>query len=303
MSQQGESFYRALLDNLHDGVYFTDTFRRITFWNGAAERITGYSSGEVLGRPCSANILRHVDEEGTEMCETFCPLAGTIADGIPREAGRVYLHHKSGCRIPISVRVFPVRDERGDIVGAVEFFRDNSLEIMLGERIKELESLTLLDPLTKLGNRRFLQIHLESRIAEFHRYGLGFGVLFLDIDHFKNINDIYGHHMGDRVLAMVANTFSRNFRPFDISGRWGGEEFIGITPNVGEKALSALAQRLRRLIKHSFISENGRDPISVTVSIGATLCRAGDCVETLIRRADTLMYQSKREGRNRVTFG
>jgi len=303
MSRLEESFYKELLDHLHDGVYFTDRARHITYWNRAAERMTGYSSVEVLDRPCSANILRHVDEAGTELCEGLCPLAKTLEDGIPREAGRVYLHHKSGYRIPISVHVSPICNETGEIVGAVELFHDSSLEVALGEKIKELESLTLLDPLTKLGNRRFLQINLESRIAEFNRHGLGLGVLFFDIDHFKNINDVYGHHMGDRVLAMVANTLLRNSRPFDIFGRWGGEEFICIAPNVDGRTLYALAERLRRLIKHSFISENGRDPIRATVSIVATLCRAEDCVETLIRRADALMYQSKREGRDRVTFG
>ncbi len=113
-----EEFYRDVFDRLSDGVYFVTPTRQITFWNAAAERITGYQRQEVLGSSCSDGILNHVDETGTNLCLAGCPLAATMEDGKGREAS-VFLHHKSGHRVPVLVRSAPIRDADSNIVGAV----------------------------------------------------------------------------------------------------------------------------------------------------------------------------------------
>ena len=294
-----EGYYKELLDNLYDGVYCVDSGRRIIYWNKAAEQITGFQSSEVLGKHCHQNILRHVDEVGTELCEGSCSLAKTIADGLLRDA-EVYLHHRDGHRVPVSVRVTPIRDDRGRVIGAAELFSDNSSKAAMLARLHELEQLSLLDPLTKLGNRRFIEMNFRSRWDEMNRYGFSFGVLFLDIDHFKNINDRYGHDVGDNVLKMVAGTLASNSRPFDVFGRWGGEEFVGILRSTDIKGLCAIAERLRTLVRTSFLMY-AADRLRVTVSLGATMARKGDTLEELLRRADQLMFQSKSAGRDRVS--
>lgn len=198
-----------------------DLRRRILAWNPAAERITGYSGGEVEGSFCWNDILLHVDEGGHSLCRRGCPLHRTMSDGREREA-RVYLHHKEGHRVPVLVRVFPLRDDAGRITGAVELFRPADDAAGMESRIRELEALSLLDELTRLPNRRFLENLISERLNMLYRYGSQFHLLFMDMDRFKEINDRFGHEAGDRLLQSIAGTFRYNLRRSDQVGRWGG---------------------------------------------------------------------------------
>jgi len=295
-----ESFFRGILDSLQDGVYFVDMNRRITYWNKGAERITGYESSEAVGISCSDNLLVHIDDKGVNLCKAGCPMAQTLMDGLERET-EAYLQHKDGHRLPVILRVSPLRDSSGCIVGAVETFSDNSSKAALLQRIDQLQKESLVDPLTGLANRRCIDMKLHSRIDEMQRYGWPCGVLFLDIDNFKIVNDTYGHNVGDGVLMMVARTLSSNLRAHDLLGRYGGEEFVAIITHVDMAQLHTFADRLRLLVeKSSHDTEYGS--IRATVSIGATVLRPEDTVETAITRADLFMYNSKISGRNRVSL-
>ena len=133
------------------------------------------------------------------------------------------------------------------------------------------------------------------------RYGWPFGVLFVDIDRFKEVNDTLGHEVGDRVLRMVARTLSADQRSFDLLGRWGGEEFLVILTNVTDEGLWSIAERSRIRVQESSAGLEDGQSVSVTVSIGGTMAEKGDTLESLVRRADRRMYLSKSAGRNRVT--
>ncbi len=288
-----------ILENLFEGVYFVDRDRCITFWNKGAEVITGFSREDVVGRRCSDNILNHLDSSGNALCMTTCPLALTIKDGMNREV-EAFLHHKQGHRVPVVIRVAPYRDETGQIVGAVEMFTSASTRESLLARVAELEKLSLLDELTRIGNRRFIEMQLQHRCQEMKRYGWSSGVLLLDIDHFKEINDTFGHSTGDAVLRLVTSTMTSNSRQFDVFGRLGGEEFVGILRNVSCRQMVTIAEKLRVLIEHSYLVQADRR-IQVTVSLGGTLITPEDTVYTVLKRADRLMYESKQKGRNRLS--
>jgi diguanylate cyclase (GGDEF)-like protein/PAS domain S-box-containing protein len=295
-----EPLFRQILENVSDGVYFVDRDRRIVSWNRGAERITGFSRDEVVLTSCFEDKLRHVDGDGTALCTGHCPLVGSMQDGAPR-TGQVFLHHKLGHRVPVEISVFPLRGAEGSIVGAVEIFRD----VPFGREVTAIEDLrrmALLDPLTELGNRRYAELSLGSRLHELERYGWPLGVLFLDLDHFKEINDRHGHATGDDVLRMVARTLRHAARASDFLGRWGGEEFLALLPNATDGEVRAAAERFRALVESSAL----RLPsglVGVTASVGATLARPDDTPETVVRRADALMYEAKRGGRNRVVVG
>jgi diguanylate cyclase (GGDEF)-like protein/PAS domain S-box-containing protein len=293
-----DTFYKTLLDNLYDGVYFVDQDRRITFWNKGAERITGFRASDVVGKHCSDNILVHVDREGNNLCLGMCPMGDTINDGEMRSSD-VYLQHRDGHRVHVAVRVAPIRDD-GQIVGGVEVFTANTPAAEALERFAELERLAFLDPLTGLANRRYAEITLNARLEELQRYGWQFGVIFIDIDHFKDVNDRHGHEAGDEVLKMVAKTLQNSVRTFDVVSRWGGEEYVAVIAHVEGDELTATANRCRALVEQS--SHNAATPISVTISLGATLARLDDTVASIIKRADALMYKSKAAGRNTVTL-
>lgn len=296
-----EFTFESLLENLFDGVYYVDRNRIITFWNAAAERITGYSRAEVLGKPCAANILRHIDENGVELCQHGCPLAATMQDGQQREVS-VYLHHNAGHRMPVSVRVSPVRNPEGQVVGGVEVFTENAQLHKIQKDLEALRFTALRDDLTCVGNRRAADMMLQTHLYELRTFDFPFGLIFLDLDHFKDINDRYGHAVGDQALRMTAASIASPLRRDDMVARWGGEEFIILLCDVDTAMLERIAQRIRVFIERSFIVL-GDEKVTFTASLGATLAHPADTPESLIARADALMYKAKHAGRNRVEIG
>jgi diguanylate cyclase (GGDEF)-like protein/PAS domain S-box-containing protein len=297
-----ENFYKEILDSLQDGIYYLDQERIITYWNRGAEKLTGYTAEQVIGKSCRANILNHVNENGIELCKNHCPMAATMQDGKPREAF-VYLHHAEGHRVPVQIRSAPIRDESGQIIGAVEIFSKGTSPENTERRIRQLQQTAFLDPLTTIGNRRHIENQFKVRMLDFKENQFPFGLLFCDIDHFKTINDTFAHTLGDKVLRMVAQTLRANIRDTDTMGRWGGEEFIVILQDVDADLMLMVGEKLLNLVRRSHLVLPDNHTLSTTISIGGTLVRPSDTLDTLIDRADRLMYQSKANGRDRITIG
>jgi diguanylate cyclase (GGDEF)-like protein/PAS domain S-box-containing protein len=295
------SLYKKILDSLHDGVYFVNRDRQITYWNEGAEKLAGYSPAEAVGKTCFSDFLGHVDETGKSLCTSGCPLSNVMADGQPRQV-ELYLRHKNGHRVPISVRVLPMRDSRGEIVGAAEVFSDATAKQRAEKRVSELENLAFRDALTNVANRRYLELKVAQALQEHQQFGREYGLLMIDLDHFKQVNDNHGHDLGDAVLKVVADTLVHTLRPVDLVGRWGGDEFLVLMADVHATALGDLAERCRVLIAQSSVG-HAASRVSVTASIGATLLDHEGSPETAFRRADELMYQSKRSGGDRTTAG
>ncbi|MDD4311563.1 MAG: sensor domain-containing diguanylate cyclase [Eubacteriales bacterium] len=291
--------YREVFDDLFEGVYFVDKDRGITFWNQGATQITGFTSEEMLGRYCYDNLLNHVDDQGRQLCLGGCPLHQTLLDGEPRSA-QVYLYHKNGYRIRVRVRIRPLL-VKGEIVGAAEVFSNADTTELYHLDNQELERLTLFDQLTQLPNRRYIDTYLDHQIRDFQLLGIPFGVMILDLDFFKRINDQYGHSTGDEMLKMVAGTLKNAMRRNDFVGRWGGEEFVAILRGVTLVELRMIAQKICRLVEQSGL-KRGEEYLRITISIGATLAQPEDDAVTMIQRADQALYTSKHAGRNRVTL-
>jgi diguanylate cyclase (GGDEF)-like protein len=250
----------------------------------------------VVGRHCFDNILGHVDSQGRSLCHTACPLAQTIADGDPREAF-IWLKHADGHRKPVRVRTTPVRDGAGKIIGGVEVFSDETASMRAEADAARARRDALTDELTGLPNRRLFDAALAGRLENLTRYGWRFGLLIADLDHFKHVNDEFGHVFGDSVLVGVAATLRGAVRVGDVLARWGGEEFSVLVESSDEAGLVDAAERLRILVARS---EVRRDGISKTVhvSVGGALARPDDSAETLFARADAALYAAKSAGRN-----
>jgi diguanylate cyclase (GGDEF)-like protein/PAS domain S-box-containing protein len=291
------SQYKVLLDELYDGVYFVDTERRIRYWNKAAEELSGYSSAAMVGRFCYDKILCHTDDSGRELCQNDCPLQKSM-DTREKCKADVYLKHKQGHRVSVSVRVAPITDN-GEVVGAIEVFLDNSSRKKLQRRTDELSRMAYYDKLTGLVNRRYLEMRLEQACQEFVTFAKPHALILFDIDHFKKINDSCGHQGGDIVLAHTAQLLANNLRATDTVGRWGGEEFLAVLPEAGIGRTEALADRCRGLIASAALSVDGNTVCS-TVSAGVTEFRTGDDVPSIMKRVDAALYKSKSEGRNRT---
>jgi len=298
-SQADPEFCKLLLDSLNDAVYFVDRERRIVYWNEGAVRLTGFSPDDVLGHLCYDNLLSHVDGKGQQLCTGHCPLSATMADGQAREA-HVFLRHKAGHRVPIQVRASPMLNRQGELVGAVEIFNDDSAGQAIKRRSEELEQMAFLDPLTQTANRRYLEIKLQTALREYQLHGDPFGVLLIDLDHFKPINDGNGHDVGDRVLVGVTRTLSGALRSTDTLGRWGGDEFLVVLGHVDQDSLTQLAARCCALVAETRIP-HGVGSIPVSISVGGAVFRGDESVEALIARADRMLYSSKTHGRGRAS--
>ena len=167
---------------------------------------------------------------------------------------------------------------------------------------EKLEELASTDPLTGLLNRRSFRSAVSDELARMRRTGNPAAITFVDLDHFKALNDTYGHHFGDTVLCEVAVLLSDELRhPFDKICRWGGEEFVILTSNVTREQAELVLERLRaRLQNHRF--EAGRNRVRVTASFGAAPIDCANGMEAALRLADEALYEAKSGGRNKVVF-
>ena len=293
--------FRNILDGLFEGLYCVDRERKIIYWNKGAERITGYKAAEVLGSSCADNILVHVDGKGNNLCRSGCPLTEAIRSGGHHFENSLYLHHKDGQRVPVAVSVSAIRNERGNIIRAAEIFNDSAESLRNAHYIDDLKKAALLDFLTSLPNRRHIETKLLSAVQERRRHGTEFAVFFIDLDHFKRVNDTYGHDVGDKVIKMVARTLENNMRAYNMVGRWGGEEFVAVVSHISAVNARLLGEKLRSLIENSFLVHEGHI-IRITATIGSTLLRRDDTQQSVLKRVDSAMYKGKNAGRNRSVF-
>ncbi len=293
-----EAFHKLLVDHLAEGVYYVDRRRCIQYWNLGATNITGFDADEVVGRRCADGILAHVDEAGRELCRTMCPLVASMRADEPREV-EVWLRHHDGHRVPVRVRTAPIHDAEGRVVGAVETFDDASPLLDARAQAAAASRDALSDQLTGLPNRRHLDAALAARLEDLRRYGWPFGLLIADIDHFKAVNDTYGHDAGDAALRSVAATIGGAVRSGDLAGRWGGEEFVVLANGGDARSLAEIGERLRVLVASSRITMGGSQ-LSIRVSIGAAAARPADGPHELLARADAALYDAKATGRDRV---
>lgn len=295
------STYNSVIEALQEGVYAVDSERQILTWNHGAEELTGYAGSSVVGTKCSDGLLRHVTADGCELCTKGCPLQATMHDGITREA-EVYFHHKEGHRVPAIVKAIPLYSARGELTGAIEVFYIKNDSVSLLRQIEAMKHDTLTDPLTGLGNRRYLEemaaLHLPS--AGHGTQEKSLGLLMIDIDHFKQVNDTYGHLVGDRTLQMVAHTLSGGLRPLDKIARYGGEEFVVLCPGTTAAELADIAERLRLLVGFSWLDMEDKSQLSATVSVGGAVSHEEDDLASMLGRADEAMYECKKSGRNRI---
>lgn len=289
-----------MTESIFDGLIQIDLDGQIILWNKGAERITGYSSQRVIGQNFREVFAKIVQETGGQFRENISLISKTLADGIERE-GLISLKHREGYSMKLLARALAIHDVTGKIIGVIEIINDNKGLMSIYQQNKRNEETVLLDPLTGIGNRA----HIESRIRQALQFARNSsspaGILFMDIDHFKNFNDTHGHLIGDKILRFVANALRQNLRTSDSCGRWGGEEFLALINETNPEGLRIAAEKLRTLIAQSHLEENGIH-LHMTISIGATLMRETDTLESLLQRADELMYQSKSRGRNCVTM-
>jgi diguanylate cyclase (GGDEF)-like protein/PAS domain S-box-containing protein len=287
---------KRLLDQLHDAVVFVNNERLILYWNEAAERLTGFSSSEVIGRHCFDGLLDHSERGGCILCHRECPLEQSIRTDCPVHE-RVFVQHKDGRRISVDARVMPVRKDKA-LLGSVEVFCDATSSVVVESAFRQIREAADRDPLTGLANRRYLDRMLAHHIENLDRAGLPFSLIMSDLDHFKEINDTWGHVIGDQALAQFAAVLQNQCRSVDLVARFGGEEFVILLPGLILETAVQIAERLRRSAASATPESLAKR--CLTASFGVTQAALGETGSQILSRADTALYRAKSLGRDRV---
>lgn len=198
-------------------------------------------------------------------------------------------------------KIVKARIVRLNSTGFAFFIEEYTPHFRKYDDIRELEKLALLDLLTGLGNRRYLELKLKEAVAEKDIFGVEGAFVFIDVDHFKEINDKYGHLVGDEVLVRLARILTNTFLSHDFVGRWGGDEFGVVLNNVSIENLPKILERLFSSIRSEMIKiDNGY--IGFSISAGVTAILDGDTTESVIKRADEELYNAKRKGGNNYSI-
>lgn len=260
----------------------TDLEGIITYASEAFCRISGYEIHELLGQ--NHSIIRHPDMPD----ELFEDMWNTINSGSIWH-GEVKNKTKEGGFYWVDTIVSPMRDSVGQVYGYMAVRHDITDK-------KRIEQISITDPLTGIYNRLKLDEELKQEHLRYKRYAHEFAVILYDIDHFKRINDTYGHLSGDKVLQEFSNLSKRHLRDTDILGRWGGEEFLIVAPGTDRAGAINLAEKLRQAIAvHDFT-----DAGTVTASFGVAVIQEDEERDRLLKRMDEALYQAKEQGRNQV---
>jgi diguanylate cyclase (GGDEF)-like protein/PAS domain S-box-containing protein len=270
-------------------ILITDAQGTIQRVNDAFTTITGYAADEVVGKtPRVLSSGRH----GPAFYEELWRCLATEGHW----EGEIWNQRKDGEVFPEWESITAVRDEWGKVAHYVAVFHEISEQKRLEA---ELERLASHDHLTGIHNRAKLYELLEAARAEHERYGTPFAVIMFDIDHFKAVNDRFGHGVGDAVLRELCQRVEAILRETDDFGRWGGEEFLILAKQTDRSGATDLAERVRCCVADTSFAEAGR----VTVSLGVAEIAPDEALESLEERADAALYQAKKDGRNRYAVG
>jgi diguanylate cyclase (GGDEF)-like protein/PAS domain S-box-containing protein len=288
-------FQASVLGAVGQPVIVTDLEGKVLYWNRAAEEIYGWSSEEALGR--SLGDLT-VPKESLEKVEE---VVSELRAG-RTWSGEVLLRRKDGSYVPVFVTATPLFDARGDLAGMISVSSDISERKALQE---ELERRASHDPLTGLPNRPAFVERIGQALLRTRRRqnSLEVGVLFMDLDGFKTINDSLGHQAGDRLLVAVAECLRNRLRTEDVLARFGGDEFaVLLEDTAGTSQVIRVAQRIAEDLREPFTVDDFQ--VSVSTSIGITLgtAHANDDPEGMLREADAAMFRAKEQGPGRYAL-
>lgn len=293
LRKQTEERLRAIVEMASDAIVVVDENRTILLFNPAAERMFGWDAVEMIGRSVACLVPA---EAGDDFLHHFTVRAPTAA-GSRSQATRIEItaQHRDGPRLPAEIGISQASSPKGTYFTAILH------DISTHKKIEsDLRQLATTDPLTGLANRRQFQEALTVEWQRVRRYHGSATVLMLDIDHFKCINDTYGHAAGDQALRSLAAELRTVLRSNDLPGRMGGEEFAVLLPETHLEAAFDLAERLREFIgRISVVFATAA--FGFTVSIGVALVSGtDDTAEAALVRADEALYRAKQTGRNRV---
>lgn len=292
-----ELFHEHMLEHLREAVVFVDTSLRIVLWNRGAERLTGIPAARATGRHWTPEFVGMRDGRGSRLQNDDCPARFALSHEQPW-LRRVLLKGCDGNHVAVDLRVVPVVERGQKLVGATLLIHDLSSEITLREQCASLQQMMARDALTQVANRAEFDRAHQLAVARASERREPYSLILCDIDHFKKINDNFGHQAGDEVLRGFGKLLSQLCRREDLVARYGGEEFAIVCPDCNLEGARRRAESIRNAVA------SATQPVLqgqfITASFGVTQHEPGDTGEQMIARADRALYQAKADGRNCV---
>ena len=283
--RESEENFRRLFENMSDVYYRTDRNGIVLMVGPGVRKVLGYEPAEIVGQPAE---LFYPQPDDRDALMRALREKGEVVD-FPGQMVR-----KDGRIIDISINTRALYDSRGEFSGVEGIYRDITERKMLE---RELMRLATTDSLTGIANRRAFLGLAQDALSRCERYGGGLALLLLDMDHFKSVNDRYGHAMGDEVLVRTVQAVQQELRETDLFGRLGGEEFCIALLEADKRDAMAVAERICARV-HALPFAHAEESFGVSVSIGTTAYRHGDRLEQIMERADLALYGAKKAGRN-----
>ena len=285
---------RLTLESIGDAVVCADAQGRITYLNPVAERLTGWQAFDAAHQEAD-DVVRLLSPDSDEVLANS--LLQAIAQGKAVGAVRgVVMQRGSGLRFQVEETASPITDRHGNVTGAVAVLRDVTEAVAMAERMARLAQY---DALTDLPNRVLLHDRAQQAITQAHREGHSLAVMYLDLDGFKNVNDTFGHDVGDLLLVEFAQRLQAAVRASDTVCRQGGDEFVVLLPGLeGAEPARAVARKILASCDQPFELAGHRLQIGLSGGI-ALYPQHGDTFDALSRHADSAMYTAKRSGRKR----
>jgi diguanylate cyclase (GGDEF)-like protein/PAS domain S-box-containing protein len=282
-------FLAQIIDNAGEGIVVYDRELRYLLWNRFMEEMTGMGAADVIGR-CAVDLFPHIREQQVDDL-----LARALGGETVSSPDIHYIVPQTGRQGWISSVYRPHADPHGNVVGVIGLIRDISDRKAAQQQI---EYQAYHDALTGLANRRLFQEHLSLALALAGRHERLVAVLFLDLDHFKLVNDSLGHTIGDALLREIARRLKETLHEGDTVARVGGDEFTIVIQELAcRDAAAVIARKVMRAVAEPIDVDGHR--LYITTSIGITIFPDdGDDAETLLKNADTAMYRAKAQGRN-----
>jgi diguanylate cyclase (GGDEF)-like protein len=284
---------RAIVDDLDYGIVVLDAARNVQFVNRTFRRFWRLPDDVAESRPSFIKLMYHGRGSAA-----YAVAPHALGDYLARQLEAIRTGHDGALNIRLNSGEV-IRFHCKALPDGGRLLTYGNVSDLVRET-EALERLASIDGMTGLNNRRSFLSLAEAEWTRFRRYDRPMALLMCDIDHFKRVNDTYGHGVGDEIIKTIADILQKQKRASDTAGRLGGEEFALILPEATLDSAVAAGERLRKLVAEHVIAAGGTR-IPVTISVGASICHAATSgVEELLQQADLALYEAKRSGRNRV---
>ncbi|WP_051144835.1 EAL domain-containing protein [Thiomicrorhabdus sp. Kp2] len=287
----------AVAFDTQEAIFITDSKQNIIKVNNAYTRLTGYSPQEAIGQ--TPRLIKS-GKHNTEFYRVLWEHLNTHGYW----QGEIWNKRKNGDLFPVGQTITAIKDENDEVTHYVSTFDDITA---LKENEERIKKLAFYDPLTGLANRRLLNDHLKQALAYSSRNNSYFALLFIDLDHFKNLNDTLGHDVGDLLLIQIGERLIQAVREGDTVSRTGGDEFVilledlGFNNNEAAHHAKVAADKILKHLSQPFMNKGSEHPISASIGI-SLFTDHKESVEEMMIRSDLAMYQAKSDGRNAVRF-